>query len=365
MPRPLASFLPCVSLLCATLVGAAHAQVDATFSQFGAGCPGTGTGLGDNHVLPANMATRFGAGNAIPFSWSPVRFQQVFDGADLPTAMTMAGLSLRQAPSAPISHGYIVDLEIAVGYTTKTSATMSTTFANNFDSGTPIVVVPRAQIVVPDSPPNGPSSPADFFFTIPFAAHFPWTPAPGRHFLVQVTIHGNSYGNSAFGYPWDSASSPSTARLYGSPATATSGTLERNLGVVMGLRALTHTAVPNLYSDNTPQIGDSFRVRVKQARASSPAMMLLGFSTSSWGSQSLPLELGFLGAPGCSLLTAIDAAQSFSINTGGTGNVVYSVPNDFYLLGLHFYQQALILDSGANAFGVALSNGGNAGIGNQ
>ncbi|MCC6785488.1 MAG: hypothetical protein IT457_21735 [Planctomycetes bacterium] len=345
MPRPLASFLPraplfCTILLGATLVGAAHAQVDATFSHFGAGCPGTGTGLGDNHVLPANMATRFGAGNAIPFSWSPVRFQQVFDGADLPTVMTMAGLSLRQAPSAPISHGYIVDLEIAVGRTTKTAATMSTTFASNFDSGTPIVVVPRAQIVVPDS-------------------------APGRHFLVQVTIHGNSYGNSAIGYPWDSASSPSTARLYGSPATATSGTLERNLGVVMGLRALTHTAVPNLYSDNTPQIGDSFRVRVKQARASSPAMMLLGFSTSSWGSQSLPLELGFLGAPGCSLLTAIDAAQSFSINTGATGNVVYSVPNDFYLLGLHFYQQALILDSGANAFGVALSNGGNAGIGNQ
>lgn len=360
MPRHLAFIL-----IITSLVASAHAQVDATFNPYGTGCPGTGLGLGDNHVLPADMATRFGSGNAIPFSWSPVRFQQPFDGAELPVAFTMAGLSLRQAPRAPVAHGYIVDLEIAVGYTTRTPATMSTTFAANFDAGAPVVVVPRAQIVVPDAPPTGPTSPSDFFFTIPWRTNFDWTPLAGRHFLVQVTVFGNSYGGSAFGYPWDSASSATTGRLYGSPATATTGTLERNLGVVMGIRALTNTAVPRLYSDNTPMIGDQFRVRVNQARASAPAMMLLGFSRTSWPGGSLPMNLALVGAPACSLLTSIDDVRSFAIDASGAGNVVYDIPNDFYLLGLHFYEQALIADPTANGFGFALTNGGDAGIGNQ
>ena len=117
------------------------AQVDATYEPYGTGCNGTGTGLGGRNVLPAAMATSFGGSdNSIPFTWSPVRYQQVFLGSDLPSAFTMAGLELRQNERGPVAHGVTVDLEIMVGYTTRTPTTMSTTFATNFDSGTPVVV---------------------------------------------------------------------------------------------------------------------------------------------------------------------------------------------------------------------------------
>lgn len=340
------------------------AQVTATYSTFGAGCNGTGTGLAENHVVPAPMAGAFGGSdNSIPFTWSPVTYQQVFLGTDLPTAFTMAGLSLRQNERPPVAHGVTVDLEIQVGFTTRTPQTMSTTFASNYDSGTPVVVLPRAQVVFPDQP-TPPTVPSDFFFTIPWVNTFAWAPVAGRNFLIQVTVYGNSNGGSIWGYPLD-ATGGATARLYGSGAGATTGSLERNYGLVMGLRALTHTAVPMLYTDSTPQIGDTFRVRLAQARPSSWAAILLGISDTNWAGMSLPMDLGFLGAPGCALLTSVEDVQRINTDARGTGSFSYALPNSIYLLGVRFYNQFLVADPGVNAFGFAVSNGGVGKIGNQ
>jgi hypothetical protein len=359
--RPLALAL----LVTAFLPPLARAQVQATFATFGQGCAGTGTGLDAGiTVSPANMATRFGSPNALPFGWSPVRYQQVHAGADFPAALTMAGLSLRQSSRGPISNRFILDLEIQVGYTTRTPGTMSPVFANNFDSGSPVVVLPRVQLAFPDMVPSGPTSPADFFFTIPWPVTFDWTPSPGRNFLMQVTVFGNSYGGVASGYGLDAASGPTIGRIYGSPATATSGTLEPGLGLVLGIRARTHTAVPALYSTNTPQIGDSFRVRFSQARPSSTALILFGVSNSVWVG-GLPMDLGFLGAPSCTLLTSIDDVQTMAIDAAGAANHVYQIPNSIYLLGRRFYNQGMIVDPPANGLGFAFSNGGVAVIGNQ
>lgn len=352
-------------LVAAALVAPATTQVPATFATFGAGCSGTGTGLGDRTVLPASAANQFGSGNALPFGWSISRYQQIFDGAELPNAFTMAGLSLRQPRIGPLSNRFTIDVEIQVGYTTRTPTTMSATFANNFDSGAPVIVLPRSLVIIPDMVPTGPTGPSDFFFTIPWPATFDWVPAANRHFLMQVTILGNSYGGGTSGYAFDAIGSATTARLYGSPATATTGTLERGLGIVMGLRAQTHTAVPSLFSTNTPQINDSFRIRLSQARASSTAFVLLGFSASNWSGYALPLGLGSLGAPACSLLTSVDDAQAIAINAAGTGSFQYAIPNSLALLGLHFYNQGMIADPTANGFGFAFSNGGVALIGNQ
>ena len=351
-------------LAVASLAGVANAQVTALYSTFGSGCPGTGSGLGANHVVPANMANAYGGSdNSIPFTWSPVRYQQVFLGSDLPTAFTMTGLSLRQDERGPIAHNVTVDLEIRIGFTMRTPQTMSTTFATNFDAGAPVVVLPRSLVLFPDIP-GGPTSPADFFMTIPWTATFPWAPAAGRNLLVDVTIFGNSYGNNIWGYPFD-ATGGATARLYGSPANATTGKLETGYGLVMGIREFTQTAVPVLHTTNTPQINDTFRVRIAQARPSTTALICLGTSNTYWAGYQLPLDLGFLGAQGCSMLTSVLDAQSVSVSATGTGSFVYSLPNNIYLLGLKFYNQFLVLDPGANAFGFAFSNGGAGVIGNQ
>lgn len=341
------------------------AQVTATYSSFGSGCPGTGAGLGAHNVLPASMTTAFGGSdNSIPFTWRPIKYQQVFLGAELASAFTMAGVSLRQDERGPVAHGITVDLEIQVGFTTRTPQTMSTTFATNFDSGAPVVVLPRALVVFPDQP-AGPTSPADFFMTIPWPVTFAWSPVAGRNFLIQVTVFGNSFGSQIWGYPLD-ATGGNTARLYGEPANATTGTIEPGAyGLVMSFRALTQTAVPSLYSTSTPQIGDSFRVRLAQARASTTAFLLLGVSNSSWSSFPLPMDLGWLGAPGCSLLTSIELIQPIGVSASGIGSSTYDLPNDIYLLGAHFYNQWLVTDPTVNSLGYVLSNGGVGMIGNQ
>jgi hypothetical protein len=346
------------------LAAPCSAQVTATYATFGTGCNGTGTGYGANHVLPAARANSFGGSdNVIPFGWYPVKYQQVFHGTELPTAFTMAGLSLRQDERASVAHSFTVDMEIQVGYTTKTPATMSTTFAANFDAGTPVVVVPRAQIVFPDQPSTGPTDPSDFFLTIPFNNTFDWGPSPGMNFLVQVTVFGNSNGGNPWGYAFDATSG--TARLYGSPANASSGVLDSNYGLVMGLRELSHTAVPVLYSTNEPQIGDTCRIRLAQARAASPALSCLGFSNTAWNGIPLPFDLAPLGAPGCRVLISVTDARPVTTNAQGAASFTYSIPNDIYLLRLAFYNQFVVADPGANSLGLALTNGGVGVIGNQ
>lgn len=354
-----------VGFALAILSATTSAQVQATYAPFGSGCPGTGIGIGENHIAPAAMATSYGSGNAIPFGWTPVVYQELISGSELPTPFVMKALSLRQPRLGPLSNRFLLDFEIRVGATTKTQATMSNVFAQNFDVGTPVVVLPRTQLEFPDFVPGGPTSPTDFFVTIPWVNTFAWNATPGQSFVMQVIVYGNSYGGIAAGYAFDSTGGSSIARLYGSGPNSTSGTLERGLGLVLGLRAETHTAVPRLFSTNTPQINDSFRVRVEQARASTPGLMLLGFSATSWSGLPLPLDLSVLGAGGCELLVSPDLVLPFATTASGTGFVVYDVPNDLYLLNLAFYNQAMIAEPSANALGYAFSNGGAAVVGNQ
>ena len=120
---------------------------------------------------------------------------------------------------------------------------------------------------------------------------------------------------------------------------ATTGTLESNYGLVLGLRALTQTAVPVLDTTNTPQIGDTFRVRIKQARTSFAALLCLSGSKANWVGVPLPLDLGWLGAPGCALLSSIEASQPVSLDAPGNGSFSYTLPNNIYMLAICFYNQ--------------------------
>ena len=115
-PKILLHVLSSATFAATLLTTTPPCQVTAAWSPYGTGCSGTGTGLGANNVLPANQANQFGGSdNSIPFTWSPVRYQQALLGTDLPAAFTMAGLSLRQDERGPIAHGVTVDLEIQIG----------------------------------------------------------------------------------------------------------------------------------------------------------------------------------------------------------------------------------------------------------
>ena len=72
-------------------------------------------------VLPdASYATTLGsANNNIPFSWTPTRYQQLFDGTDVGPANLFWHLQLRPATGfgRPSFGGQMVKLEIRLGPT--------------------------------------------------------------------------------------------------------------------------------------------------------------------------------------------------------------------------------------------------------
>ncbi|MEZ5965469.1 MAG: hypothetical protein R3F56_16670 [Planctomycetota bacterium] len=348
------------SLLVALLAASAAAQIDASYAPYGTGCAGTGIGLGATDILPAAAATRFGSGNVIPFGWSSNKYQQVFLGSELPSPRTLAALALRFTNQPGITPTFVVDMEISVGYSTRWQGTLDTTFANNWDVAPPVNVLPRSQVTLPDV--QQATSPTDFGVLIPWNNTFAWAPAAGQNLMVEITVYGNSVGGGVYGYPLDNVSG--CYSVWGTPATATSGQI-RTFGPVMGLVEQTNTAVPRLYSTSTPQIGNTFRVRVAQCRPSTPALMLLGASSSRFNGLPLPFDLGILGAPGCPLLASAEVMQTMTINSSGAGSIQYSLPNTIYLLSQRFYNQALVVDPAANVLGLAVSNGGVGLVGNQ
>ncbi|MBK8098243.1 MAG: hypothetical protein IPK26_14120 [Planctomycetes bacterium] len=353
-------------LLCSLLLaGLVHAQVTASWAPFGVGCPGTATGLGATQVLPAVASHSWGSGNAIPFGWSPNRYQQVITGSELPTPFTIAALALRQPHTGATAPGFTVDLEIRVGYTTRQGASLSTTFAANQDAGPMVTVLPRAQVAFPDQSPSYPQAYTDMVVTIPWPVAFGWVPQPGRHLLVDITVFGNSAGGGIYGYPLDNISG--TWSLWGTPATATvaNGGAVRAFGFVMGLVAQTNTAVPSLHTDQTPMIGDQFRVRASQCAPRAWVALAMGLSRTQAGAVALPFPLAGLGAPGCDVLVDPADVLFLAANSAGTTNHQYDIPNDIYLLRMHLYSQAFVVDPAANALGLAVSNGGDGYVGNQ
>jgi hypothetical protein len=341
----------------------APAQVFATYATFGTGCPGTGTGLGARTLLPAVAATTWGGGNAIPLGWSPNRYQQVFLGSELPTAFTIGGLSLRQPHTGPTAPRFTIDVEIKVGYTTRWGTGLATTFATNWDVAPPVTVLPRTFVELPDQPAPPPNH-TDVLVTIPWTVPFAWAPQPGRNLLVDITVFGNSYGSQIYGYPIDNT--VGTYSIYGTPATATvaNGGL-RAFGPVMSFVELTNTAIPALYSDDTPQIGNTFRVRIAQCRPQTVALLLFGSSSTQWNGIQLPWDLGAFGAPGCALLVENLIASALTTDSAGATNLQYTLPYNIYVLGQSFYNQAFVFDPTANAFGFVASNAGHGVFGNQ
>lgn len=132
-----------------------------------------------------------------------------------------------------------------------------------------------------------------------------------------------------------------------------------------GAGCLGSRGVPSLAAlpGSLPGIGDILRVEVALLPLVPTAtVMHLGLSKTVVSGIPLPLDLGFLGMPGCRLHQS--ANFSFPIlNTAGSAPFVLPLPTDETLLGLPFYLQAMVMDRNANPIGLIWSNGGEAVIG--
>ena len=123
-------------------------------------------------------------------------------------------------------------------------------------------------------------------------------------------------------------------------------------------------AVPALTNNGLPTLGKSFQVNLNSAAPNSTASLIIGVSKSSWASLKLPLDLGIIGAPGCSLLASAQLQVPTKTNASGSASISITIPNSATLVGKKFYNQYLIYDPSINRVGWVASNAGEGMVGN-
>ncbi|TAJ18247.1 MAG: hypothetical protein EPO68_08195 [Planctomycetota bacterium] len=89
---------------------------------------------------------------------------------------------------------------------------------------------------------------------------------------------------------------------------------------------------------NPVQIGKQVTFTVSSTTA--PLKMLyLGLSKTLWQGLPLPLDLGFVGSPGCML----NVSPDFLMYSGAQSSFSFGVPNDQAIVGLHMYSQWMLV----------------------
>jgi len=140
-------------------------------------------------------------------------------------------------------------------------------------------------------------------------------------------------------------------------------------GVVLGYRALPGSfsafgvgcpgsnGVPSHVGAGSPTLGSSISHDIALGPAGSFAFLVLGLSdTSSFGTP-LPIDLGFLGAPGCAAYCSPDVVMGpIALSPSGTASEPMAIPVACQLVGFRLYSQYLLLDLPANSLGLTASN---------
>jgi serine protease AprX len=119
-------------------------------------------------------------------------------------------------------------------------------------------------------------------------------------------------------------------------------------------------ATPDLGNSGLPSLGQNYTVTLASALPATAAICVSGGSDTTWGATPLPFALP--GAPGCNLLVSADVLDAVVVSAGGTGGRTFNVPNSIGLVGAVLFHQWAVLDP-ANAFGVVVSGAGRATVG--
>ncbi|MFQ5506614.1 MAG: hypothetical protein ACE5F1_17730, partial [Planctomycetota bacterium] len=226
-------------------------------------------------ILPKAFATRMGNSlNSIPWSWTPTRFQQPFLGTEMPARLVIKSIGFRNGFRP--GKGATIDLEVWLGYTSFDHRTITSNYAINANSGTPVLVYTRKKFNVPVTTPN--TSPTFFRGLIPLDTPFTWVRQTGRNLLFECKVHGNSAGNRSFSSFWDNCdriSGSTTSRIYSNnDANAVTGLGTRYYGPILSFDERKGTGDYSIYGKGCPGTG-GFAGQVLPAR-----------NATNWGASS-------------------------------------------------------------------------------
>ncbi len=111
------------------------------------------------------------------------------------------------------------------------------------------------------------------------------------------------------------------------------------------------------WSFGPPSPGNTdFALRLEDARPSAPAILVVGYSNTTWNGAPLPADLTLLGAAGCNLYDSAELVD-FAL-TDATGKVAYALPIPLGISGTLWCQWGVIDVGAPNSLLLAMTNGG-------
>lgn len=127
--------------------------------------------------------------------------------------------------------------------------------------------------------------------------------------------------------------------------------------VAYGENCTSSRAKPVLGIIGRPKLGSAYTMQLTGANPNAPTFLLWGDSNEFEQGTALPLDLTFVGAPGCMLWTSIIRSSMNITDSQGACSFRIFVPNTPLLNGLHYFNQILLVEYRANKVGVLVSNG--------
>ncbi len=274
-----------------------------------------------------------------PLAYGLSRVQVLYDRTDIAitNGSSITKLGFRQdATLTTMDAGRTLQLEVRMGYSNNTPASMVTNFDNNY-AAPPTTVFGPATFVLPNlRDSNNPLPNGRFFLTL--TTPFVYAPAPGQNLVVEYRIFGTSSGNAAFNYRLDRADYYSP-RTYGPAGCPHSG-----------------GGTPNMTLAGT-RPGLAFSASVNAAPTSAPGAIAL---VTGYGMVTPYPLTGLLGtSPACTGQVDIALAGVFSMSSNTSGNSTWSftIPNNPTLADFVISAQTAWLDFFSPG-GVVVSNGG-------
>jgi hypothetical protein len=286
------------------------------------------TAAAQTRVIPADRAATEGhASHQYPWSYSEVRFQQIWEGAEIAaTSAILTRIDFRRdganaAAQTARSWNYTATL-----FETSTHPAQMTTSWSLNRGGSPGTVVVSGPVNVPAAAPLYPT-PQPWSLPLIFAAPFTFQRSNG-HLLLEV--EGSDPANLFDSWPIDAENQWRSVRgdsvRVSAPACTGIGGERVGLGIS---------------GSSTLVLGGTMTVSMVNTTLTVFANWV-GFSNQTYAGFFLPLDLTLIGADGCFLGTDI-AAQ-----LAGPGPFAWAIPNMASLEGQVVFTQALGIAPGAN-----------------
>ncbi|MCA8957840.1 MAG: hypothetical protein KDC87_17320, partial [Planctomycetes bacterium] len=304
---------------------------------------------------PDNLTT--GSANAFPFGSAGIRYQCIVPRANFGTN-TVGVLRdiLVNAGTYPNTEIVYDDIEIRMGVTSQAIPTTNWSTNNpnptlvyrgpmriRFQTGTWTAIgLPKPYLFILANPTDnlcievicwaiqGYTAPNNFYFPL-----------------------ASSTANRAFLYNWtNTQTSP--------PNTGTSGC---KMGLVVDSGSVAFAGVGCNSSSNTPLVistdtypsaGNPITIKLAGARSTTPALLVVGLSSTKWLGLPLPLDMGIFGAPGCMIWNDPILQVGAVTNTTGAIDFKVTIPSAFGSGTV--YAHWWVRDVGANSFGVTTSD---------